>query len=148
VFQGETAITVDDKGRLAIPTAYREQVAGECGNRLVITYNPFDEGCLWLFPYAEWERVRDSVNALPSVRAQHRNLQRKLVGAAAVVEPDGAGRILLPASQRTTTGIEKKAVLLGMGDKFELWSEQEHLKTTRQTIGENDITDEMAELRL
>src|SRR5690606_12440080 len=102
------ANTVDDKGRLAIATAYREQVAGECGNRLVITYNPFEEGCLWLFPYAEWERVRDAVNALPNVRAQHRMLQRKLVGAAAVVEPDGAGRILLPASQRATTGIEKK----------------------------------------
>lgn len=148
MFQGETAITIDDKGRLTIPTAYREQVAGECANRLVITYNPFDEGCLWLFPYAEWERVRDTVNALSNVRDQHRKLQRKLVGAAAVVEPDSAARILLPASQRATTGIEKKAVLLGMGDKFELWSEQEHLKITRQTIGEDDITNEMAELRL
>ena len=50
MFQGETAITVDDKGRLAIPTAYRELVAGACANRLVITYNPFESGCLWLFP--------------------------------------------------------------------------------------------------
>ena len=65
MFQGETAITVDDKGRLAIPTAYREQVARECANRLVITYNPFEPGCLWLFPHAEWEQVRDQVNALP-----------------------------------------------------------------------------------
>jgi MraZ protein len=148
VFQGETAISVDDKGRLAIPTMYRELVAGACANRLVVTYNPFEHGCLWLFPHAEWEQVRDQVNALPSVKAAHRNLQMKLVGAAALVEPDSAARILLPASQRGTAGIEKKAVLLGMGNKFELWSEQAHLAKIRQTIGEDDITNEMADLRL
>ena len=148
MFQGETAITVDDKGRLAIPTLYRELVTGACGNRLVITYNPFEPGCLWLFPHAEWEQVRDQVNLLPKVKAAHRDMQMKLVGAAAVVEPDGAGRILLPVSQRATTGIEKKAVLLGMGNKFELWSEQAHLAKIRQTIGEGDITSDMADLRL
>ena len=148
MFQGETAITVDDKGRLAIPTAYRDQVADACGNRLVITYNPFDAGCLWVFPYAEWEQVRDQVNALPKVKAAHRDMQMKLVGAAAIVEPDSAARILLPASQRTAAGIEKKAVLLGMGNKFELWSEQAHLAKIRQTIGADDITEEMADLRL
>jgi MraZ protein len=148
VFQGETAITIDDKGRLAIPTAYRELVAGECANRLVLTYNPFESGCLWLFPYAVWEKVRDEVNALSKVKTAHRALQMKLVGAAAVVEPDGAARILLPVSQRVTTGIEKKAVLLGMGDKFELWSEQAHMAKIRQSIGEDEITNEMAELRL
>ncbi|KJV36355.1 division/cell wall cluster transcriptional repressor MraZ [Luteibacter yeojuensis] len=148
MFQGETAITVDDKGRLTIPTSYRDQVADACKNRLVVTYNPFEIGCLWIFPYAEWERVRDEVNALSSVKAVHRNLQMKLVGAATIVEPDGAARILLPASQRASAGIEKKAVLLGMGSKFELWSEQAHLAKIRQTITEDEISDDMAELRL
>jgi MraZ protein len=148
MFQGETAITVDDKGRLTIPTSYRDAVADVCKNRLVVTYNPFETGCLWIFPYAEWEQVRDQVNALPSVKAVHRALQMKLVGAAAIVEPDGAARILLPASQRAAAGIEKKAVLLGMGNKFELWSEQAHLAKIRQTIGEDEISDDMAELRL
>lgn len=148
MFQGETAISVDDKGRLAIPTAYRDQVAQACGNRLVLTYNPFEQGCLWVFPQPEWERVRDQVNALPSVKAVHRALQMKLVGAAAQVEPDGAGRILLPASQRVAAGIEKRAVLLGMGNKFELWSEQAHLAKIRQTIGEGEISEDMADLRL
>jgi MraZ protein len=114
----------------------------------VITYNPFELGCLWLFPYAEWEPVRDQVNALSKVVTAHRDLQMKLVGAAAVVEPDGAARILLPASQRATTGIEKKAVLLGMGNKFELWSEQAHLAKIRETIGEEQITEDMLELKL
>jgi MraZ protein len=118
------------------------------GNRLVVTYNPFEHGCLWIFPQQEWERVRDEVNALPSVKAVHRNLQMKLVGAAAMVEPDGNGRILLPASQRGAAGIEKKAVLLGMGNKFELWSELAHLAKIRETIGEEQVTEDMLELTL
>jgi MraZ protein len=148
MFQGETAITVDDKGRLTIPTSYRDLVTDACANRLVVTYNPFESGCLWIFPYAEWEQVRDQVNALPSVKAVHRALQMKLVGAASIVEPDSAARILLPASQRSAAGLEKKAVLLGMGNKFELWSEQAHLAKIRQTIGEDEVSDDMAELRL
>ena len=52
MFQGETAITIDDKGRLAIPTAYREVVARDCENRLVVAYNPFDRGCLWILQFS------------------------------------------------------------------------------------------------
>ena len=142
MFQGETAVTLDDKGRVAIPAAHRETVA-KAGNRLVVTYNPFEHGCLWIFPEKEWERVRDEVNALPSVKAVHRNLQMKLVGAAAHVEPDANGRITLPGSQRNATGIEKRAVLLGMGNKFELWGEDAHLLRIRQTIREEQVTSAM-----
>ena len=148
MFQCETAVTLDEKGRVAIPAAHREAVARVSGNRLVVTYNPFEHGCLWIFPEKEWERVRDEVNALPSVKAVHRNLQMKLVGAAAHVEPDGSGRVQLPASQRGAAGLEKKAVLLGMGNKFELWSEQAHLAKIRETIGEEQITEDMEDLRL
>ena len=148
VFQGETAITIDDKGRLAVPTAYRDLVARECGNRLVITYNPFEQGCLYLYPEKEWERVRDAVNALPSTQRAHRNLQLKLVGAATSVELDGNGRISIPASHRSAVGIEKKAVLLGMGDKFELWSEQAHHAQIRQTLSDDDLGADMLDLKL
>ncbi len=148
MFQGETAVTIDDKGRLAIPTAYRDVVAAACGNRLVITYNPYEHGCLWLYPEQAWEKVRDQVNALPNAKQVHRNLQRKLVGAAAPLELDNSSRVLLPASQRTATGIDKKAVLLGMGSKFELWSEQAHLAQIRQTVGEDEISEDMLDLRL
>jgi MraZ protein len=148
VFQGETAITIDDKGRLAIPTGYRDVVARECGNRLVITYNPFEAGCLYVYPQPAWERVRDQVNALPRTRSVSRNLQLKLVGAATFVEPDGSGRISVPASQRNAIGIEKKAVLVGMGDKFELWSEQAHLAQIRQTLGDADLGEDLLDLQL
>lgn len=148
MFQGESAVTLDDKGRVAIPAVHRELVAKACGNRLVVTYNPFEHGCLWIFPEKEWERLRDEVNALPRAKAVHRNLQMKLVGAAAHVEPDGNGRIQLAASQRAAAGLEKRAVLLGMGDKFELWSEQAHLEKIRETITEDQITEDMLELKL
>ena len=148
MFQGETAITIDDKGRMGIPTAYRDVVSKECGNRLVITYNPFESGSLYLYPYAVWEKVRDQVNALPRTKSVSRNLQLKLVGAATVVELDGSGRITIPASQRSAVGIERKAVLLGMGDKFELWSEQAHHAQIRQTISDDDLSAHMLDLKL
>ena len=148
VFQGETAITVDDKGRMTVPTAQRDLVSSACGNRLVLTYNPFEQGCLYLYPQAVWEKVRDQVNALPRTRKNSRLLQLKLVGAAAFAEPDGSGRISIPASQRSAVAIEKKAVLLGMGDKFELWSEQAHHAQIRQTLGDADLGDDLQDLVL
>jgi len=148
MFQGETAITIDDKGRLAIPTAYRDAVAGECGNRLVITYNPFESGSLYLYPLPAWERLRDQVNALPRAKSVNRMLQLKLVGAASVVELDGNGRVSVPASHRAAVGIEKKAVLLGMGDKFELWSEQAHHAQIRQTLSDQDMGADLLDLKL
>ena len=148
MFQGETAITIDDKGRLAIPTSYRDLVASECGNRLVITYNPFEAGSLYLYPQPVWERLRDQVNALPRTRQNSRLLQLKLVGAASFVEPDGSGRISIPVSHRSAVGIEKKAVLLGMGDKFELWSEQAHHAQIRQTLTDADLGEGLLDLQL
>ena len=148
MFQGETAITIDDKGRLAIPTGYRDLVARDCGNRLVITYNPFEAGSLYLYPHPTWERVRDQVNALPRTRQTSRMFQLKLVGAATFVELDGSGRISIPASHRAAVAIEKKAVLLGMGEKFELWSEQAHLAQIRQTLTDADLGDVPLDLQL
>jgi len=136
VFQGETAITIDDKGRLAIPTGQREVLACLPDTRLVITYNPFDAGCLWIFPYQKWKEISEEVN-------KNRVLRRKLVGSAEPALPDGNGRIKIPASMRTAIGIERKAVLLGMGDRFELWSEQAHLEQVQQTLGDDDLGDDL-----
>jgi MraZ protein len=148
MFQGETAITIDDKGRMSVPTAHRELISAQCGNRLVFTYNPFEPGCLWLYPVRDWEKVRDQVNALSNLVAVHRNLQLKLVGAATPVEVDGSGRLMVPASQRSAAGMDKKAILLGMGSKFELWSEEAHLRQIAATIDEAQVTPEMLKLSL
>lgn len=147
MFQGETAITIDDKGRMTIPTAYRELVASACGNRLVVTYDPFESGVLWLFPPKVHEALREQVLKLPGAKEVHRAFKRKLVGSAAEVEIDASSRLLLPASQRAAAGIEKRAVLLGMGERFELWSEQAHLAKVRETVEESQLTDELLALR-
>jgi MraZ protein len=123
VFFGETAINLDAKGRLSVPMRYRDTLVEQCENRMVLTYSAFDTGSLWLQPEQTWERVRDDVMALPNFNASHRSLQRRMVGAATAVEPDGNGRILLPPSLRQVAGLEKRVVLLGMGNRFEIWNE-------------------------
>ena len=123
MFFGETAINLDAKGRLAIPVRYRDDLREQCGNRMVLTYSAFDSGVLWLYLEKEWQRVRDEVMALPSLNSSHRSLQRRLVGSATAVEPDGNGRILLPSSLREVAGLEKRVVMLGMGSRFEIWNE-------------------------
>lgn len=145
---GETAITIDDKGRMAIPSAYRETLSALCKNWLVVTYNPYERESLWLYPKPEWERVRDQVMSLSSQRQAHRDLQRKLVGAAAHVELDASGRLMLPATARASVGLTKHAVLLGMGMKFELWTEAAQRARLELPIGEGDISPEMAQLAI
>jgi MraZ protein len=123
VYFGETAINLDAKGRFAIPTRYRELIDEQCAGRMVLTYSAFDAGALWLYPLETWEKVRDEVMQLSTWDPGHRSLQRRLVGSATPVEPDGSGRILLPQTLRQVAGLEKRVVLLGMGGRFELWNE-------------------------
>ena len=123
VFFGETAINLDAKGRLAIPIRYRDSIQEQCGGQLVLTYSAFDSGALYVYPEKEWERVRDDVMGLSTFNPGHRSLQRKLVGSASAVEPDGNGRIQLPQTLRQVAGLEKRVVLLGIGNRFEIWNE-------------------------
>ena len=123
MYFGETAINLDAKGRLAIPMRYREAIQEACDGRLVLTYSAFDNGALYLYPEKEWERVRDEVMQLSTFDRGHRSLQRKLVGSASLVEPDANSRIQLPQTLRQVAGLEKKVVLLGMGNRFEVWNE-------------------------
>ena len=123
MFFGETAINLDAKGRLAVPMRNRNDLKEQCGNHMVLTYSAFDTGALNLYLVQEWQRVRDEVMALPSRNPAHRALQRRLVGSATAVEPDGSGRILLPPSLREFAGLEKRIVMLGMGSRFEIWNE-------------------------
>ena len=133
MFFGESAINLDDKGRLAIPVKYREMLAEVCQNKFVVTYNPFEISSLFLYPLQEWQRVHDSVKPLSSFDANHRNLQQKLIGSAFHTEPDKGSRIQLPINMRHIASMDKKIILLGMGDKFEIWND-EALMQQRQHI--------------
>lgn len=146
MFFGESPITVDDKGRIAIPTQYREELSRVCSGRLVVTRNPFERDSLWLYPLPAWEGVRDQVLALSQFDAPHRELRRALVGTAQVVELDGSGRLQLPASARTAARLDRRAVLLGMGERFELWNESAQWTEAVPLI--KDITPEMRALRI
>ncbi len=150
MFFGETAINLDSKGRMALPTRYRDAVSEVSSNRLVLTYSAFDSGCLWLYPEPEWERVRDQVMGLSTFNASHRSLQRRLVGSATQLELDGNGRMLLPQTLRQVAGLEKKVVLMGMGARFEIWNE--NVLTQRRAEEERSMAEqasaEMAELVL
>ena len=123
MFFGETAINLDAKGRLAIPMRYRDSIREQSDGQLVLTYSAFDSGALYLYPEKEWERVRDDITGLSTFNPGHRSLQRKLVGSASAVEPDGNGRIQIPQTLRQVAGLEKRVVLLGMGSRFEIWNE-------------------------
>ena len=149
MYFGETAINLDAKGRFAIPTRYRDDIDEQCSGELILTH-AVDSGALWLTPREKWEEVRDQVMRLGTFDPAHRGLQRRLVGSATPVEPDGSGRILLPQTLRQAAGLEKRIVLLGMGERFEIWNEntlnQKRMEEER-SIGEQ-ASEEMAGLVL
>ena len=141
MYFGETAINLDAKGRLAVPMRYRDSIQETCGGELVLTYSAFDHGALYLYPKDKWEEVRDKVMTLSTFDPRHRSLQRKLVGSASAVEPDANGRIQLPQTLRQVAGLEKKVVLLGLGERFEIWNEN---VLTSKRIEEEGRADEPA----
>lgn len=117
---------------------------------MVLTYSAFDSGSLWLQSEKTWERIRDDVLALPNFNASHRSLQRRLVGSATAIEPDGQGRILLPPSLRQVAGLEKRVLLLGMGTRFEIWDEDilNAKRAEEVSILDEQASEEMARLVL
>ena len=121
-FRGINNITVDAKGRMALPARYRERLFESCGGRLVVTVD--QDHCLLVYPLHEWEIIEDEIQSLPSINKQSRLLQRLLIGHATDLEMDGQGRILLPAILRDAAGLKKKAILIGQGKKFEIWDEE------------------------
>ncbi|SCY17939.1 MraZ protein [Nitrosospira sp. Nl5] len=122
MFRGGTSISLDNKGRLAVPAKYREGLMSFCAGRLVVTADP--SKCLLVYPQPVWEPIEQKLNSLSSFNAQTRSLQRLLVGNATDVEMDGAGRILVPPLLRQFAGLDKDVVLVGQGAKFELWDDE------------------------
>lgn len=121
MFRGLHTINLDAKGRLAIPTKYREPLADLCGARLVATIDT-EERCLLVYPVNEWDEIQKKIEALPSFNPVARRIQRLLIGHATDLELDSSGRVLLPQPLREYAGLEKESVLVGQGKKLELWS--------------------------
>jgi len=121
VFQGPAALTLDSKGRLAMPARHRELLAVMGSSQLTITKHP--EGSLMIFPRPAWEGFRDRVAALPMEAS---GWKRVFLGNAMDVEIDAQSRFLVPPELRASAGLVREVMLLGMGSHFELWDAQRH----------------------
>lgn len=119
MFQGRSALSLDAKGRMSVPTRHREALMVQCEGRLTLTRHP--DGCLLLYPRPVWESVRERIAALPISAS---GWKRFFLGNATDVDLDGTGRLLIAPELRQAVALEKEVVLLGMGAHFELWDAQ------------------------
>ena len=122
MFRGVSNVNLDVKGRLALPTRYRELLASHCNGEMVVTIDT-EEKCLLIYPRPEWEDIQRKVEALPSFNVAARRVQRLLIGHATDIPMDASARILLTQPLRAYAQLEKKAVLIGQGDRLALCSE-------------------------
>ncbi len=148
MFRGATKVTLDAKGRMAIPTRYRERLAARCDGHLVATVDR--DYCLLIYPLPEWEDIERKLVRLSSLNRQSRKLQRLMLGHATEMELDGAGRILLSKELREFAGLERSAMLIGQGNKFELWEEGRWTERRDAWLAEDDaeLPEELESLSL
>lgn len=121
MFRGFNPINIDDKGRLAVPTRYRAELRECCDQQLVLTVSP--DRCLLLYPLPEWEAIENKLSKLSSLDKRAKGLQRLLIGHATECEMDAQGRVLISEPLRNFAGLGKRVVLVGQGNKFEIWDE-------------------------
>jgi len=123
MLRGAHAITLDSKGRLAIPSTYRDFLDQECSGRFVCTID-LKNPCLQLFPLNKWEKLEQKLSKLSSTNEIERRLQRLLLGHAADCETDTNHRILIPPVLRVYAGLSKELMLIGQLNRFEIWSKE------------------------
>ncbi|WP_299802309.1 division/cell wall cluster transcriptional repressor MraZ [uncultured Shewanella sp.] len=141
MFSGASAINLDAKGRIAIPKRYRESLHACHNNQLVITVD-IQSSCLLLYPIHEWEQVAAKLASLSDTQPTERAMKRLLLGYAHECELDGNGRMLLPPPLRQYANLDKRAMLVGQLNKFELWDEaawQQQIEQSRIAILNEDL---------
>ncbi len=122
MFRGANAISLDAKGRLAMPSRYRDELVSRCAGQLIVTIDAVDP-CLCVYPLPEWEQIENKLRELASFREENRRLQRLLIGNAVDLELDASGRFLVPPRLREYAKLDKRAMLVGQLNKFQLWDE-------------------------
>jgi MraZ protein len=116
VFLGEFEHTMDEKGRVAVPARFREEIS----DGLVLTRG-FDQ-CLQVFPRVVWQSLAERISALSLGHEEARNLRRLIFSGAAEVEPDRQGRILIPQNLREYATLKEQVVVAGLNTHFEIWA--------------------------
>lgn len=123
MFSGASALNLDAKGRIAMPTRYREVLRANHDGRLVVTVD-IQSTCLLIYPSNEWEVIAAKLQTLSDFQPQERAMKRLMLGYALECELDANGRILLTPPLRQFASLDKKVMLVGQLNKFELWDEQ------------------------
>ena len=123
MFRGVQQIAMDAKGRLAMPARQREPLLSASAGQVVVTIDT-QVTCLVIYPLPEWERIEKDIQNLPTLKPAVKRFQRLVLGYATDLELDGNGRLLLPQSLRDHAKLDKHVVLVGQGNKMELWSEE------------------------
>ena len=139
MLRGVSQVSLDAKGRFAVPQRYRDSLTAngpDAGSRLVMTADP--SRCLLLYSLGEWEPIEQKLMALSSFNASTRALQRLLVGHADDVEMDATGRLLVPPALRQYAGLDKRIVLVGQGNKFEIWDDARWNELTAAAVAFSD----------
>jgi len=141
LFRGASSLSLDAKGRLTLPTRYRQDILDLCDANLVITVDT--DLCLLLYPRETWLAIEQKVAALPTLDKQSRILKRFLIGHATDVEMDKGGRVLIPPTLRSFAKLEKQIMFVGQGNKFEIWDEASWHQNTQKWMEEMIDKDEL-----
>ena len=141
MFMGEYSQTIDTKGRLIIPSKFRE----ELGETFVVTKGL--DGCLFVFSDEEWKAFEIKLKSLPLTNKNARQFARFFVAGATPCELDKQGRILLPATLREFAGLEKDVVLTGMLNRIEIWSKEKwNENNSLDDVAMDEIAEQMTDL--
>ncbi|MGL4859943.1 MAG: division/cell wall cluster transcriptional repressor MraZ [Enterobacteriaceae bacterium] len=147
MFRGATAVHLDNKGRLAVPTRYRDLLSVESQGQMVCTID-LHQPCLLLYPLPQWEIIERKLSQLSSMNPVERRVQRLLLGHASECQMDGAGRILIASTLRQHASLSKEVMLVGQLNKFELWDEQTWYQQIKADIDAEQSTMEPLSERL
>ena len=143
MFMGEYSHTIDTKGRLIIPSKFRE----ELGETFVVTKGL--DGCLFVFSDEEWKAFEIKLKSLPLTNKNARQFARFFVAGATPCELEKQGRILLPATLREFAGLEKDVVLTGMLNRIEIWSKDKwNENNSLDDVAMDEIAEQMTDLGL
>ena len=133
---GQYEHNVDRKGRLIMPAKFREDL----GEHVVV--NRGLDGCLYVYTMAQWEKVYEKLQTLPSTKKDARMYQRMMLSKASECEMDSQGRILIPSSLISLAGLEKECLIIGVADHVEIWSKARWEQLEEE---QNDSFEEAAE---
>ena len=147
LFRGATLVNLDGKGRLAVPTRYRELLVAESQGQMVCTID-LHQPCLLLYTLPEWEIIEKKLARLSSMNPIERRVQRLLLGHASECQMDNAGRLLLANTLRQHASLTKEVMLVGQFNKFELWDEQTWYQQVKDDIDAEQSAQEPLSERL